>query len=138
MALVKKFISICFIVLGIASFAGTVAFYFSATLRLYVPGANNVNQFFSLLCALTSAIGGFQALRNRISAIPVLFASCLFYFLGATYSAWIQYGIQTFSMLMNAFYYSLGCRIIGTGIIATQLIRTRTTLYDAKHLHDLP
>jgi hypothetical protein len=138
MDFVKKLISICFIVLGVASFAGTVALYFSATLRLYIPGMDNANQFFGLLCALTSAIGGIQALRNRISAIPVLLTSCLFYFLGATYSAWNQYGIQTFSMLMNAFYYSLGGRIIGTGIIATQLIHARSTHYSAKSLQDQP
>jgi hypothetical protein len=57
MDFVKKLISICFIVLGVASFTGTVALYFSATLRLYIPGMDNANQFFGLLCALTSAIG---------------------------------------------------------------------------------
>ncbi|WP_211462848.1 hypothetical protein [Collimonas silvisoli] len=138
MTLVKKVISICFIVLGMVSFAGNVALYFSSTLRLYIPGMDNANQFFGLLCALTSAIGGVQALRNRISAIPVLLASCLFYFLGAAYSALNQYGIQAFSMLMNAFYYSLGGRIIGAGIIATQLIRTRAAHYSEKPSHDRP
>ncbi|MEM4987507.1 hypothetical protein V8G57_08930 [Collimonas sp. H4R21] len=138
MTLVTKLISICFIVLGLASFAGTVALYFSESLRLYFPGMDSANQFFGFLCALTSAIGGVQALRNRISAIPVLLISCLFYFLGATYSAWNQYGIQALSMLMNAFYYSLGGRIIGTGIIATQLIRSHATHHTGKPLNDQP
>jgi hypothetical protein len=138
MTLVKKLISICFIVLGMASFAGIAALYFFASLRLYFPNIHSANQFFGLLCALTSAIGGIQALRNRISAIPVLLASCLFYFLSAAYSAWNQYGIQAFSMLMNAFYYSLGGRIVGTGIIATQLIRVRAIHHGAKPLHYRP
>ncbi|MGB7196088.1 MAG: hypothetical protein WBD81_21750 [Collimonas pratensis] len=138
MTLIKKLIAICFIVVGMILFVGHVALYFSATLRLHIPGLDNASQFFSLLCGITSAIGGVQALRNRISAIPLLLASCLFYFLGATYSAWHQYGTQTFSILMNAFYYSLGCRIIGTGIIATQLIRTRATHYAAQALHERP
>jgi len=104
-----------------------MAFYFSATLRLYIPDVDNANWFFGLLCAVTSIVGGVQALRNRISAVPALLSSCLFYFLGATYSALDQYGTDAFSMLMNAFYYSLGCRIIGTGVIATQLIRSQRT-----------